>query len=288
MIVPHDARGRAVSFKVPAGLVNAVVSISIFSLLIVASSVIYSAIVSRKLVNYANTLQKNQQQQQEISSFSKKTDKVSQAVDELVQRDNELRTMLGLKTKETKVKLSTETPTTETKAQKVSLQLQEIDSLLAERRSSLEELKNWVNEVRAHFASTPSIWPIYGRIASYMGYRAYPWRGYHTGIDIDAPYGSAARATADGVVIFTGWSRGYGKLVEIDHGRGVHTLYAHNSRFAVRVGQAVKKGQIICYIGMTGWTTGPHLHYEVRRAGTPVNPIAYLNLNVLSASRLWR
>jgi murein DD-endopeptidase MepM/ murein hydrolase activator NlpD len=268
--------------------VYTIASVSLFSLLVVASSVVYSAIVSRKLVNYADTLHKNQQQQQEISSFSDKTNKVSRAVNELVQRDNELRKLLGLKTKESKIKLSTDIPSTEVKTKKVSLQLEEIDALLAERRSSLEELKSWVGEVMSHFASTPSIWPIHGRIASFMGYRSYPWRGYHAGIDIDAPYGSAARATADGIVTYTGWRRGYGKIVEISHGRGVTTLYAHNSGFAVRVGQKVKKGQIICYIGMTGWTTGPHLHYEVRRWGIAYNPVAYLDLNVLSASRLWR
>ena len=280
MIVPHDARGRPISIKIPASWVYAVASVAVFSFLLVASSIVYSTLLSRRLVHYADTLSKNREQKEIISSFSAKTQKASQAIDELVQKDNELRKLLGLKGWQSKIRL--------VKSDKISLDLDLANLRLAERRQSLEELNKWVNLVRSRFASTPSTWPIYGRIVSWLGYRSYPWRGYHSGIDIQARWGAPVRATAAGVVIYVGWRRGYGKTVEISHGYGVSTLYAHSSGYAVRAGQKVRKGQVVCYVGTTGWTTGPHLHYEVRRWDRPLNPVAYLNLNILTASRLWR
>ncbi|MDD4178906.1 MAG: M23 family metallopeptidase [Candidatus Margulisbacteria bacterium] len=288
MLVPHDARGKPVSIKIPASWVYATAVLSFFFLVVVGSSIIYSTLLSRRLVNYANTIDKNRQQQAVITTFSTKTNKVARALDELVARDNELRKLLGLKGWKMKTTLSSDKSTLEVTSNKVSLQFEKFDDKITERKRSLEELKQWVSLVQSRFASTPSSWPIYGRLASLFGYRSSPWRGFHAGIDISARYGAPARATANGVVSYIGWRSGYGKTVEINHGHGVSTLYAHNSSYAVRVGQRVKKGQVVSYVGMTGWTTGPHLHYEVRRWGTPLNPVAYLDLNILSASKLWR
>ena len=288
MVVPHDARGRPISIKIPARWVYAGLSVAFFSLLIVASSLVYSTFLTRRLVNYSNTLSKNREQKAVITSFSTKTDRVAKAIDELTKKENELRQLLGLKGWKSKARLSTGKIAPEAKSDKISLEISLANARLAERRQGLEELKAWVDLVRSRFASTPSIWPIRGRIVSWMGYRPYPWRGYHTGIDIQAYRGAPVRATAAGVVSYVGWRNGYGKTIEINHGQGVSTLYAHNSGYAVRVGQKINKGQVICYVGMTGWTTGPHCHYEVRRWNRPFNPVAYLDLNILTASRLWR
>lgn len=288
MIVPHDAQGRTISLKIPASWLKAAFFLTLFSILLVGSSIVYSTLISRKLLNYANTLTHSRQQQVVINDLSDKTSKVNQAIDELARKDNELRKMLGLKNWESKVKLTTEQISPEGKTRKVSLEFDLADAKLAERRQSLKELEEWVAVVRSRFAQTPSTWPIFGRIASYFGYRVHPWRGVHTGIDISARFGSPVRATAAGVVSFVGWEKGYGKTVKIDHGLGVSTLYGHNSSYAVRVGQKVNRGQIVSHVGMTGWTTGPHVHYEVRRGGRPVNPMAFLDLNIVSASRIWR
>jgi murein DD-endopeptidase MepM/ murein hydrolase activator NlpD len=123
----------------------------------------------------------------------------------------------------------------------------------------------------------PFIRPVDGPIVSGFGYRVHPiFRRvkFHYGVDISAPSGTPIRAAADGVVVFAGWRRAYGNTVIIDHGNGVATLYAHCSRILVSEGEVVKQGQVIALVGSTGLSTGPHLHFEVRHYGEPINPLA--------------
>ncbi|WP_113671677.1 M23 family metallopeptidase [Vallitalea guaymasensis] len=115
--------------------------------------------------------------------------------------------------------------------------------------------------------------PVYGRITSPFGRR---WGSFHTGIDIGVPRGTKVKASESGTVIFSGWSGGYGYLVKIDHGEGYVTYYAHNSKLYVKKGQKVTKGQSIAASGSTGNSTGPHVHFEVRKNGVPQNPSNYL------------
>jgi murein DD-endopeptidase MepM/ murein hydrolase activator NlpD len=128
-------------------------------------------------------------------------------------------------------------------------------------------------------ADAPSLWPIEGRVASSFGERQDPINGegaFHTGIDIDAPYGTPIRAAADGDVINAAMASGYGREVVIDHGHDLSTVYGHLSAFAVLAGEHVTRGQVIGYVGQSGRATGPHLHYEVRVHNVPVNPHKYL------------
>jgi murein DD-endopeptidase MepM/ murein hydrolase activator NlpD len=123
-------------------------------------------------------------------------------------------------------------------------------------------------------------WPLKGRITSRYGYRRHPlWggRNFHTGVDIAAKYGTPIRAADAGEVIFSGWWDGYGKAVVVDHGRSTTTVYAHMSRIYRKVGNTVAKGQTVGLVGSTGYSTGPHLHFEVRKKGKPVNPMPFLN-----------
>jgi murein DD-endopeptidase MepM/ murein hydrolase activator NlpD len=131
----------------------------------------------------------------------------------------------------------------------------------------------------ANLLNAPSLWPVMGRITSSFGERLDPFNGegaFHSGIDIGTNFGDAVRATADGVVLKASFGNGYGREVEIDHGNGIQTLYGHLSGFAVTEGERVRRGQVIGYVGSSGRSTGPHLHYEVRIRDIPVNPHKYL------------
>ncbi|MGH9417530.1 MAG: M23 family metallopeptidase [Terriglobales bacterium] len=125
----------------------------------------------------------------------------------------------------------------------------------------------------------PDIWPVRGRITSSFGERIDPFLGegaFHAGLDIAVRYGTPVAVTADGVVVFAGLMQGYGRTIIVDHGHGVRTLYAHLSGLAVAVGQRLDRGEVVGYVGESGRTTGPHLHYEVRINRAPVNPYRYL------------
>jgi murein DD-endopeptidase MepM/ murein hydrolase activator NlpD len=121
--------------------------------------------------------------------------------------------------------------------------------------------------------------PISGAITSDYGMRSHPIlkeRRMHTGIDLRGAKGTPIKAAESGTVIFTGWMGAYGQVVTIDHGGGISTMYAHQSSILVKNGQKVARGETIGKVGSTGWSTGPHLHFEVRKNGTPVNPHNYL------------
>jgi murein DD-endopeptidase MepM/ murein hydrolase activator NlpD len=159
--------------------------------------------------------------------------------------------------------------------------------------STQQKEKEWIEEANALAAAdasvrsqlagsqsgdtTPSasglIWPVNGPVTSPFGYR---WGRLHAGIDIAAPSGTPIHAAAGGRVVIAGWVGGYGNYTCIDHGGGMATCYAHQSSFATSVGAHVSQGQVIGYVGNTGHSFGPHLHFEVRINGTPVDPLGYL------------
>ena len=129
----------------------------------------------------------------------------------------------------------------------------------------------------------PSLWPVNGRLLSRFGDREDPFSGdgargeMHPGVDISAAMGTPVRAAGDGIVEYAAYRPdGYGKLVIIDHGNGLATHYAHLSRFEVVPGQEIRRGEVLGYSGATGRVTAPHLHFEVRRGGVPINPYQYL------------
>ena len=128
--------------------------------------------------------------------------------------------------------------------------------------------------------TVPSLWPVRGQITAGFGQRMDPFSGegaFHPGVDISANFGAKVQAAADGIVLEAGPESGYGNEILIDHGYGLMTKYGHLSRIFVVVGQELKRGQAIGSVGMTGKTTGPHLHYEVHIHDTPVNPTKYLH-----------
>jgi murein DD-endopeptidase MepM/ murein hydrolase activator NlpD len=138
-------------------------------------------------------------------------------------------------------------------------------------------------------ADAPSMWPIEGPVTSSFGEREDPFNGegaFHSGIDISAPYGTPVRATADGEVSDASMGAGYGREVVLNHGHDVMTVYGHLSAVAVLPGQHVTEGQVVGYVGQSGRSTGPHLHYEVRVHNVPVNPHKYLRTTYAQVAKL--
>lgn len=158
----------------------------------------------------------------------------------------------------------------------------DVDALKKEIKASMdavEEIKQYLAREQNLFLASPSGWPASGKISSTFGMREHPrfgGRKMHTGIDITMPTGTPLHATADGIVSFAARSGGNGNIVVIEHGHGLTTVYAHNSRNNVKPGQAVKRGDVIAFSGSTGISTGPHLHYEVWRNGQSINPAPFL------------
>jgi murein DD-endopeptidase MepM/ murein hydrolase activator NlpD len=139
-------------------------------------------------------------------------------------------------------------------------------------------LRDWMR-----LAAAPTLWPVEGRITASFGERIDPFSGegaFHRGMDISAEIGTRIIAPADGVVQYADIMNGYGRAVVLDHGNGVTTLYGHLSGFAVSPGETVHRGDTLGYVGSSGRSTGPHLHYEVRIFNTPVNPHKYLLFTV--------
>jgi len=162
----------------------------------------------------------------------------------------------------------------------MSEELSQLKGAASRQEASLQMLIEYFEDKRSLHASTPSVWPVRGWVTSRYGARISPFSGIsklHEGIDIAAQTGTPVVASADGVVVKAAFSTGYGNMVEISHGYGIRTLYAHNSRLNVKAGQRVHRGDVIAYAGDSGSSTGPHLHYEVTVNGLPVNPAKYLN-----------
>jgi len=160
-------------------------------------------------------------------------------------------------------------------------QIEEIDGEIASLEKEQASIKKLIAQQAKVLGSAPGTLarPVPGAISSAFGPRIHPIHGYslmHNGIDMNAGSGQAIVSAASGTVIFAGVKGGYGNTIMVDHGGGMVTLYAHQSKFAVSTGQSVKRGQTIGYVGSTGVSTGPHLHFEVRVGGNPVNPAKYL------------
>jgi murein DD-endopeptidase MepM/ murein hydrolase activator NlpD len=131
--------------------------------------------------------------------------------------------------------------------------------------------------------SAPNLWPVEGQVTGSFGERIDPFNGegaFHSGVDISSYVGSPVMAPADGLVTFADFMGGYGRAVIVDHGHGISTRYGHLSSFAVTAGQHIQRGDTIGYVGLSGRSTGPHLHYEVRINDVPVNPYKYLRLTL--------
>jgi murein DD-endopeptidase MepM/ murein hydrolase activator NlpD len=160
------------------------------------------------------------------------------------------------------------------------MELMDLSKEAFQRERTLKDLTQFLQAQKSVLLSIPSLWPVCGRITSAFGeVRLSPSSGGtrpHMGIDISAPPGTPIVAPADGIVLSAGREAEYGLLICVDHGHGYTTMYGHLKEIRVKPGDRVKAGQMLGTVGTTGYTTGPHLHYEVRIHGRPVNPFSYL------------
>lgn len=304
-VVPSD-NGMIHSIRLPKWLLQyGLGSVAVGSLLFIGafSYAVYSAFSMRNSATEISELrQVNSIQQEQLLQLARKANSLQEQTEQLAQVENELRRISGLAAPSEEAQESAPEgdqgsqngqggPYIQPDVRNVGLALDNVEKELAKRRNSLEHLRTQLKEQQAMLGplgvpgivtpgvsvTTPSIWPTNGVVSSPYGLR---WNGsdFHPGIDIANDMGTPIVATADGVVSTAGWnSGGYGNMVDIEHGNGIMTRYAHASQVVVTAGQHVRRGQLIAYMGSTGFSTGPHVHYEVRINGQAVNPVSYLH-----------
>jgi murein DD-endopeptidase MepM/ murein hydrolase activator NlpD len=292
MVVPHH--GKAVlSVRIPMKILKYGVGVlSVVALIMGGMFINYRSTVNTAHAEKAELeklRQVNNFQVKQIEQLAKATTTLQEDMVRLNKLDAEVRRMLTSEESGTVSRSGIIRPSTghsgqggiagPPKVEDLNKLVEDMQSTAKAREQSLKNLRDTLAERNARIAATPSIWPTNGDVTSRFGWRSSPWgwgSDWHPGIDIANDVGTPIEATATGYVVFSGWYGGYGKMIQIDHGNGIETIYAHNSENGVEVGQYVKKGEVIGYMGNTGASTGPHVHYEVRVNGTAVNPANFL------------
>lgn len=271
ILIPHDSL-RTIKLKMPSvGLV-----LSIGAWLVGTVFILSTAVQTFEYHNMKSTL----------NHYSRIFTETKSAMIYLQNAEAELRRLLSFKSKEKLLEnvhpiASPGTLFTEPVTAEGSI---DIDILKEQMKMSVESARAVADYLDKHkniYLATPKGWPVVGTVTSEYGKRMSPTLGeavqeYHSGLDISAQAGTPVKATADGVVTFSGHNAGNGNLVVIEHGLGFTTFYAHNSKNVVIAGKTVKRGEVIALVGSTGNSTGPHLHYEVWRNKAHQNPRIYL------------
>ncbi len=283
MVVPHDG-GSPIQIKTNLFILHT-------SVLLLGGLVTWAAMLMIKDVNYELASLNDQKMRVQMNSIMTELEHNRMLLSHMAEVDRRFRKLLKLGDRKQALLYNGVEGPTETDSDqlfqapdqeilnKVQTDLQEVGSVAAKQEASFEEVSSYLTRQRSIVAATPSIWPLKGWITSGFGKRASPLTGEpgrHYGVDIANEVGSPIRVTADGLVVYAGWETGYGRIVVVEHGYGFSTRYGHCSRIDVKVGDEVKRGQVISYVGSTGRSTGSHLHYEVRIHGIPVDPEKYL------------
>jgi len=268
-------------------------------LLILAAVILFAWVfsdyqtVKTQIPRLAHLQKENKHQKVQLANLSQKIDHINRKMIELNKFDHKLRVMVNLETSEDNPQflgIGGSDPTvlnpdyTVEKAHKklVRLMHHSLDNLNTEISVQIQdkaELYRFLQEQKSMLACTPSIWPTKGWVSSDFGYRISPFtneREFHKGFDISARMNTVIIAPADGVVSTVSRTHGYGRMLHINHGYGLKTVYAHLAKSLVAKGKYVKRGQKIALLGNSGRSTGPHLHYEVHLNGVPVNPLRYI------------
>lgn len=225
----------------------------------------------------------NLSQREELHRLVVKLEDLRQEIVVLAQNDAKVRVMAKLSAPKSDSMVGVGGPATQEDVNRefsvIQQRIDEVRRQIDLRRESQEEIQGILNDQRSLLAAKPGGWPVKGWLTSSFGMRRDPFNGrrkMHEGLDIAARTGTSVTATADGIVSSVKTEPGYGKVVILDHGYGYRTIYGHNSRYYVKVGQRVRRGERIAAVGNTGRSTGSHVHYEIRLNGVPVNPRKYL------------
>jgi murein DD-endopeptidase MepM/ murein hydrolase activator NlpD len=270
LVLAHSLRGKLRRIRVPLTVVYAVMALALLGCFSIFGFVTSYARMAWKVANYNALRTEVEALRTRYQRLQKVTNQTNQQMASLEMFANEVSVAYGIKQKlEGPAGIAAEGRLAPTYP----------DSLAA--YSYLRSYHTVENNFarRGHTNIQPNIWPVEGRLMGGYGLRTDPFSGegaMHTGVDISAPTGTPVHTTADGIVTFAGWNSGYGQLVIVDHGNGIETYYAHLSHFSVMQGQEVRLGEQVGSVGSTGRVTAPHLHYEVRLGGAPVNPHPYL------------
>ncbi|MFA5321904.1 MAG: M23 family metallopeptidase [Smithella sp.] len=290
MIIPNRKSGVK-KISVPKVFIRNVLICLIVAVLVTLYVVYDYASIKRDRAELARLRAQTKEQTLQIHDMAMQVDEFSDRMEELRQVDKKIRVLAYETSKNKKLVLGIGGPDSETKIK--DLLDKENDQLIAgmrknigklnedadAREKSFDELLGFLHEQKSILASTPSLWPVQGWVTSEFGRRNSPFRSgveFHRGLDISTRFGKEIIAPADGLVVSSGYEPQDGNFIKIDHGHGFSTAYLHLSRMAVKPGARVKRGQTIAYIGDTGRSTGPHLHYAVLVNNIPVNPRRYL------------
>jgi murein DD-endopeptidase MepM/ murein hydrolase activator NlpD len=249
--------------------------------------------IRKKTFELNQLRQQTQEQKSKINFFSSKIEDLERQLSTLKDFDKKIRIIANLeKSQETTSFMGMGGPSPSDVREKLKVEkdekglthqlrtdIERLESEATSQEESLSELIKLLQSKKEMLVHTPSIWPVHGWVTSGFGFRVDPFTGLtqmHEGLDISNRVGTPVIATADGIVSDTGKDSSHGIVVVISHGFGMTTRYLHLNKVFVRAGQKVKRGDKIAEVGMTGRSTGPHLHYEVRVNGIPVNPVRYI------------
>jgi len=271
VVLAHSLHGRLRRIQIPHHAIYAVLILAVIGFLSLAGFLSSYARMTWKVAHYNSLRHEVDALRARYKELQKVTQEKNKQLATLEMFASEVSVAYGLKAKPASAEIGNDLPLSPSFRQS----LDEYNFLQSASLSRIYRTypKQWQTNVR------PSLWPVDGRLMSPFGGRTDPFSGegaMHTGVDLSAATGTPVRATADGIVLHAEWFGSYGKAVVIDHGNGVQTLYAHLSRFDVVPGQEIRRGDTVGRSGATGRVTSPHLHYEVRMRGTPVNPYPFL------------
>lgn len=288
MIIPYSNQ-QIKSFKISIAFLKIIAIAAISILMFSTVSLVYFGkttaylytVIAEKDKKIAQLTSLKEEQAKKIATLDRNAQLVNEKIKGLNELEEKVRRMVGLSA-------STAPPSRGNLSRDVrgksdiSYDNETTTEFISEIDQKTQDLQDLISKVSArldYLNSIPSAYPVYGTITSPFGTRKSPF-GYgtefHPGIDISVPQGTPVKAAGKGVVTYAGWLSGYGKAVIINHGYGIQSVYGHNSQILVEVGQSVKRGDIIAKSGNTGRSTGPHVHFEIRVNGNPVDPMKYL------------